>query len=254
MAATELAQFRQRPIRAQLDAVLAAAGKNLTYYRAPEVPEFAGAELAAEWRGRIGLLGGAVHALAELYAGYDATLAGFAMAQRSPWPDDELAPLSHLGAVWFLLVNHCGLFRERAKEFANAYNRAVAATAPDRERIDVAAELKRIDRELGSLIRARASSLAAWYVEQAELDAFDAGEIVDATERVDSPLGPVEVPYDDARRRVADETARAIGVMEDFLLAMFAGCGGPLIEAIADFDKVVAAFKMKAGSRGRIPE
>ncbi|HWG05811.1 MAG TPA: hypothetical protein VG271_12430 [Beijerinckiaceae bacterium] len=243
-------KFHEEQIRGRLKPLLDAASPNLVYLGEPDLSWLPDRSEAIELRAETILLGSTVNAFLQLYAVYDNAIVTFKMSRRFPWRQDEIEKSRHLALVWFQFISQCYLFKENAKLFANYYNRAVKVFHRDDETIDIASLLKRIEKNLGRQIHARGSSMRKWYVEHESVEHLEAIDVVDATERVDSPLGDIGEHYDDAKALLGAEIQEAITFMEQCLLGMLDANIGVLIEIVGVFDSAVATLKMKAKASG----
>lgn len=57
------------------------------------------------------------------------------MARRYPWAKTPISQSDHLYFVWFNFTNHCYLFRERTKLFANDYNSLRSIFGQDKKNV-----------------------------------------------------------------------------------------------------------------------
>jgi hypothetical protein len=100
------------------------------------------------------MLGECAREMLSLRGVYDDMLRCRRLTGKYPWRPSDISRSEYLHLMWMLFLNLCYLFRERAKSYANSFNRTVRAYNVG-EQIDVAALLKTIDKSLKKQIRAR---------------------------------------------------------------------------------------------------
>jgi hypothetical protein len=235
--------FRQRVLLERLTPLDAAARPNLVFLDAPDLSFAPDESEEAALRRMVGVLGDAVGSFFQLYSVYENTIVSFKMSRRYPWRDDEIAKTGHLGMVWFAFVNQCGLFRDKAKSFFNAYNRAMQASERDRDVVDVASKLRLIDEALGEQVRARGGSFHDWYVEHSGAMHLELPDLVDSAGKLDSALGKLEGYYGPAQSALSADIESAVVVMEDILIAALDREIPALIAAIGAFNAHVDMLK-----------
>lgn len=213
-------KFREDQIIDRLIPLLEIARPNLIYLEPPEFSFVPNQTLRDQLRRANWLLGRALTAFLQLYSVYEQTIITFRMSRRCPWRKGEIKKSQHLGLVWFQFINQCYLFKEKTKLFANCYNEAVTFLGHKGETIDVAAQLKLINKEIGDQIRARGESFHEWYVAHTHVRHFAAIEIINASKRIDGPLGNVEGHYSDAKFFLSSDVKQAILFMENCLIAI----------------------------------